>query len=76
MEWAKVDVSKGSSSSDLATYIISPRNLDEIEWGLQISSEVIESRVQEYAELIRFREHICSAFCTERIVGANADCMS
>jgi hypothetical protein len=76
VEWAKIDVSVGSGSSVFATYIISSRNLDEIEWGLQISSEVIESRVQEYAELIGIREHVCSTFCIERFFTASVDCMS
>jgi hypothetical protein len=76
VEWAKVDMSMGSSSSVLATYIISSRNLDEIEWGLQIPSKVIESRVQEHAELIGVREHVCSPFGIECIITTSSDCMS
>ena len=39
-------------SSVNVTYIISARGLDTIEWCLQVSSKVVESRLQEHAELI------------------------
>lgn len=76
MELARIILVLKFISFSCVTYVISARYLNKIEWRLQVSSKVVESRVQEYAELVGIREHICSTFGIERIVATSTNSIS